>query len=192
MIGRQRRRFAASSPSAAPASTVVAIDLRRYERWVLEALEQSRRPDTRSSPSPTACSRRCRWPPTTPSPSRRRRCRRSTATSARWRCSTCSSRQSAERLQLKRRRALERVETAWADGDSLDVALTNVALRRGRTGSRRHTAGVVQFRHDGREAVPVVPPGLPAERGWAAPRSSAPNAAASGSGSPASGGGSWP
>ena len=64
---RQRRRACAgSSPSAVADSTLVVVDLRRYERWVLEAVDQGRgRRGTRSSPCPTACCHRWRWWPTT-------------------------------------------------------------------------------------------------------------------------------
>ena len=74
-----RRCTAATSPCAAswrsPAgATLIVIDLRRYERWVLKAFEQGRPPGTRSSPSPTGCCRPWRrWAPTTPSPCRRPR-----------------------------------------------------------------------------------------------------------------------
>ncbi len=80
-----RRQLALAGPGA----TMIVIDLRRYERWVLKAFEQGRLAGhtivalTDGVLSPLA------WARTTPSPSRRRRCRRSTATSARWRCATC-------------------------------------------------------------------------------------------------------
>ena len=70
-------------------ATLVVLDLRRYERWLLDAANLARDAACGSPRSATACCRRCPHSPTPRSWCRPLRPDRSTATSAPWRCSTC-------------------------------------------------------------------------------------------------------
>ena len=114
--GRQR-----SSRTRGPATCCVAIDLRRYERWVLDADDRRRRGRRRSSIALTdsRLSPLARRAEVDLRGRRRGRRTRSTATWARWPSPTRSITGVAARLRRPATDRLDRVEAAWQAADAL-------------------------------------------------------------------------
>ncbi len=81
-----RRQLATTVPD----STLLVIDLRRYERWLLDAFAQGKDAGHTIVALTDGCCRRWRWGHTTRSRSLRDPSRPSTATSARSPCAICS------------------------------------------------------------------------------------------------------
>ncbi len=104
----------------AAGSTLLVIDLRRYERWLLDAFDQGKGAGhtivalTDGLLSPLAMGAA----PLVHDLGRRR-CRRSTATSARWPCCDLLVATTAERLKDSAAERLQRVESGVGRGGSL-------------------------------------------------------------------------
>ena len=114
-----RSPCAARSRLTAVPATLVVIDLRRYERWLLEAFEQAREAGTRSSRSRTGRCRRWRWPPTTRSPSPRTSVSPFDSHMGTLALLELLVADVAERLRGIAADRLEQVEAAWAAAGSL-------------------------------------------------------------------------